>query len=425
MHDINFLCENLDYAKNNLGKRKFDTAIIDELVALNGQRKKSITLVEEKRAQLNKISKEVGMLKKAGKNDEAQKIIEELGKLKAEIPQLETELEAAQAKIDEYLVVIPNFISEQVPVGNDEESNQEIFRTGEIPHFDFQVRDHVDLGESLGMLSFDQGAKLSGSRFVVYKKDLARMERALINFMLDQHMQNGYEEILPPYIVHERSLMGTGQLPKFKEDLFKIEGQDWYLIPTAEVPLTNLHREEILDDLSKPLRFVAYTPCFRSEAGSYGKDTRGLIRLHQFNKVELVNIVSADYSERAHEEMINRARSILEQLKLPYRGMLLCSGDIGFGARKCVDLEVWLPSQNRYREISSISNCGDFQSRRASIRYRGENGKPQYAHTLNGSGLAVGRTLVAILENYQQADGTVAIPEVLIPYMGGQERISL
>jgi len=267
---------------------------------------------------------------------------------------------------------------------------------------------------------------MGGARFALYRKDLARLERALINFMLEEHGKVGYEEIVPPYIVNDDTLYGTGQLPKFEEDLFKLnfEDKNYYLIPTAEVPLTNMKKNELFDKKELPIKVCAYTPCFRSEAGSYGKDTKGLIRLHQFNKVELVNIVSADESEKAHQDMIDRACSILELLKLPYRAMLLCGGDIGFGAHKCVDLEVWLPGQDKYREISSISNCWDFQARRAKIRYRDGKGKPTHAHTLNGSGLAVGRTLVAILENYQNEDGSVRVPEVLVNFMGGQELIS-
>jgi seryl-tRNA synthetase len=310
-----------------------------------------------------------------------------------------------------------------VPVGSDENSNQEMKKWGTIKNFDFTPIDHATLGEKLGLLDFETATKITGARFTVYKGQLARLERALISFMIDRHTDNGYMEILPPFIVHERSLYGTGNLPKFKEDLFKLEGFDWYLIPTAEVPVTNLKREQIFEMSEFPLRYVAYTPCFRSEAGSAGRDTRGLIRQHQFNKVELVNIVAADKSKEAHEEMINRACSILEELELPYRAMVLCSGDMGFGSSRTIDLEVWLPSQNKYREISSISNCWDFQSRRAQIRYRNAEGKPEFAHTLNGSGLAVGRTLVAIMENYQNKDGTITIPKALRPYMKNQELI--
>ena len=282
----------------------------------------------------------------------------------------------------------------------------------------------MEIAENLDVIDFAKASEITGARFVIYKKDLAKLERALINFFIEfLGQKKGYQEILPPLIVHERSLFGTGQLPKFKEDLFKIERHDWFLIPTSEVPLTNLKRDELFAGDELPLKYCAYTPCFRSEAGSYGKDTRGLIRLHQFNKVEMVNIVAAQDSERAHEEMVGCAMELLEILRLPYRQVLLCSGDIGFSARKCYDLEVWLPAQSRYREISSVSNCWDFQARRAQIRYRNEQGRPEYAHTLNGSGLAVGRTVVAILENCQQTDGSVLIPEALRPHMGGQESI--
>jgi seryl-tRNA synthetase len=421
MHDIRYVTENQEAVKANLKKRNFDTKVVDDVIELNQKRKSLTTLVETKRAETKKISQEVGEIKKKG--GDASALMKQVADIKTQIESSEKELEDIQVKQVDLLSVIPNLIQDSVPVGSDENSNQEIKKWGVIKNFDFTPIDHATLGEKLGLLDFETATKITGARFTVYKGQLARLERALISFMIDRHTDNGYTEILPPFIVHERSLYGTGNLPKFKEDLFKLEGFDWYLIPTAEVPVTNLKREQIFEMSEFPLRYVAYTPCFRSEAGSAGRDTRGLIRQHQFNKVELVNIVAADQSKVAHEEMINRACSILEELELPYRAMVLCSGDMGFGSSRTIDLEVWLPSQNKYREISSISNCWDFQSRRAQIRYRNAEGKPEFAHTLNGSGLAVGRTLVAIMENYQNKDGTITIPKALRPYMKNQELI--
>ena len=424
MHDIKFFEANTESVKENLKKRNFDTSLVDKALELNTKRKELTKLVEDNRAEIKNISKEIGMLKKEGKD--ASHIMSKVAEIKSSIEEENTQLDITEKELNYTLSVIPNLLSPEVPVGTSEEDNALCKEWGDLKEFSFKPKDHVALGENLDMLDFERGAKITGARFVVYKKDLARLERALINFMLDEHGKNGYEEIIPPFIVNAESLYGTGQLPKFEEDLFKLnhEDKDWYLIPTAEVPVTNLKRDELFSGNELPLKYCAYSPCFRSEAGSYGKDTRGLIRLHQFNKVEMVNIVAADQSEQAHEDMIHRACSILEALNLPYRSMLLCSGDIGFGASVCFDLEVWLPGQQKFREISSISNCKDFQARRAGIRFRGEDGKPQFAHTLNGSGLAVGRSVVAIMENYQREDGTIEIPEVLRPYMGGQEIIS-
>ncbi len=412
--------ENLFYQM--LEKRNGDKTLVAKALAFNEERKKLVTATENKKAQINKLSGQIGELKK--NKQPADELMGQVAQLKIDMAQDQNKLEEIEKEQKYVLSIIPNRIADDVPVGTSEKDNKELFRKGTPKTFSFEVKDHGSLGENLGMLDFEIAAKMTGARFVVYKKDLARMERALINFMIDEHVKNGYEEILPPFIVNQSTLYGTGQLPKFKEDVFKLEGQEWYLIPTAEVPLTNLKREEIFSADEFPLQYVAHTPCFRSEAGSYGKDTKGLIRQHQFNKVELVNIVSAEDSERAHEAMIKRACSILELLELPYRALLLCSSDMGFGAYKTVDLEVWLPSQNTYREISSISNCWDFQARRASIRYRDKDGKPAFAHTLNGSGLAVGRTLLAIMENYQNADGSITVPKALISYMGGVEKIA-
>ncbi len=420
MHDVKFFLEQTDVVKANLSKRNFDISLVDKVLEINKKRKELTTKVETQKAEVNNISKQVGMLKKQGQD--ASKEMARVLEIKKEMEQGALDLDILQKELNDNLAVIPNLLDSDVPTGKDSEDNQLISSWGEIPKFSFVPKDHVALGESLGMLDFERATKISGARFAVYKKDFARMERALINFMLDEHCANGYEEILPPFIVNDSTLYGTGQLPKFKDDLFRLDLPDrnWFLIPTAEVPVTNLKRDEIFSKDELPIQYTAYTPCFRSEAGSYGKDTKGLIRVHQFNKVELVNIVAPNDSKRAHEAMIKRACSVLEKLHLPYRAMLLCSGDIGFGAQKCVDLEVWLPGQNKFREISSISNCGEFQARRASIRFRNAEGKVEYAHTLNGSGLAVGRTLVAIVENYQNEDGSINIPEALQKYMGGK-----
>jgi seryl-tRNA synthetase len=346
--------------------------------------------------------------------------------IKLKLTCLNSKLVEIRNKLDSLLSVIPNVLEGNTPKGDDESSNVEIKKWGNPRVFDFEIKDHADLGEELGMLDFEKAAQLTGARFCVYKSDLARMERALANFMLDFHQDNGYEEIIPPYIVNEQSLYGTGQLPKFEEDLFKLtlEDKNWYLIPTSEVPVTNLKANEMFDPSDLPFKYTAFTPCFRSEAGSHGRDTRGLIRVHQFNKVEMVNITHPDMSDETLNEMVKSAETILEKLNLPYRTVRLCTGDIGFGAMKTFDMEVWVPSQKTYREISSCSNCGDFQARRASIRFKKQGEKPQFAHTLNGSGLAVGRTLVAILENYQNADGSITIPEALRSYMRGQEIIN-
>ncbi len=423
MHDLKHFVENINLYKENFEKRGSVDVSFDSIIKLNEQRKELIQESEEKRALVKALSKQIGPLKKAGES--ADELMAEVARAKIIIESAENTLAEITAKINDSLSRMPNLISDEVPVGADEDSNLEVSKWGEPRKFDFDVKDHHELGESLGMLDFERGARLTGSRFVVYRKDLAKLERALINFFLDEHEKAGYEEIIPPFIVNRESMYGTGNLPKFEEDSFKVQDdRDWFLIPTAEVPLTNLKKNELFESKEFPLKFTAFTPCFRSEAGSYGKDTRGLMRLHQFNKVEMVNIVSAEDSEKAHEAMVNQATMLLEKLGLPYRKMLLCSGDIGFGARKCFDLEVWVPSQDKYREISSISNCWDFQARRAKIRYRGEDGKPKFAHTLNGSGLAVGRTVLAIMENYQNEDGSINVPEVLVPYMGGRTKIS-
>jgi seryl-tRNA synthetase len=411
-----------DQVKANLKNQGFDITVIDQVIELDGERKNLVSETNQLRSEVNALSKQIGPLKKRG--EDASELMAKVADIKKKMSVLDEQEKEVVNKQKDLLAIIPNLTLDDVPVGDAEESNVEISRWGTPREFDFEIKDHVTLGENLGMLDFEAATKVTGSRFVFYKGQIARLERALINFMIDSHLDAGYTEVIPPFIVHERSMYGTGQLPKFKEEAFKLEGFDWYLVPTAEVPLTNIKREELFSKDELPIKMCAYTPCFRSEAGSYGKDTRGMIRQHQFNKVEMVNIVDGAISKQAHQDMIDRGKSILEALGLPYRAMNLCTGDIGFGAMKTIDLEVWLPSQNKYREISSISNCGDFQARRAGIRFRNSEGKPEFAHTLNGSGLAVGRTVVAILENYQQQDGTIIIPEVLRPYMGNREVIA-
>ena len=422
MHDIKNIELNTEYVKKNLEMRKFDNSLIDTVLAQNTKRKELTFIVENNQSEIKKISKEVGMKKRNG--EDAAELMNSVHDLKASMEATNIELEKIKKELDYNLSTIPNLIEDDSPIGKSDEDNIEIKSWGIKRDFLFDVKDHVALGESLNMLDFEAAAKLTGARFVVYKNKLARLERALGNFMLDHQMDKGYEEIIPPFMVHERALHGTGQLPKFKEDLFKIEGQDWYLIPTSEVPLTNLRREEIMNESELPVKYTGLTPCFRSEAGSHGKDTRGLIRMHQFNKVEMVNIVHPDKSTEALSEMVASAEQILEKLNLPYRTVRLCTGDIGFGAKKTFDIEVWVPSQNTFREISSCSNCGDFQARRAGIRFKKEGEKPQFAHTLNGSGLAVGRCFVAVVENYQNEDGSINVPEVLQSYMGGLKIIS-
>jgi seryl-tRNA synthetase len=422
MLDIKMIVAETQSVKSNLKNQGFDTGEIDKVLGLDQKRKEFVSQTNQLRADINALSKQIGPLKKKG--EDASALMAKVADAKKEMVSLDEKESAVIAELNGILAVMPNLTDERVPFGDGEDDNVELSRWGEPKKYDFEVKDHVALGEDLGMLDFEAATKVTGARFVFYKGQIARLERALINFMIDSHLDCGYTEIIPPFVVHERSMYGTGQLPKFSEEAFKLEGFDWYLVPTAEVPLTNIKREELFSKDELPLKMCAYTPCFRSEAGSHGKDTRGMIRQHQFNKVEMVNIVEASTSREAHELMIKRGKDLLESLGLPYREMELCTGDIGFGAQRTIDLEVWLPSQNKYREISSISNCGDFQARRAGIRYRNDEGRPEFAHTLNGSGLAVGRTVVAILENYQQVNGTILIPEVLRPYMGNKEIIS-
>ena len=424
MLDIQLLRNNLDAVAERLATRgkPFD---FSEFQALEGERKTLQTKTQELQAQRNTLSKQIGMLK--GKGEDASGVMAEVAKLKAELEASEARLSELLPQIEAIVAAIPNLPHESVPVGKDETANVEIKRWGTPRAFDFAVKDHVDLGEALGQLDFGTAAKISGARFTLMKGPLARLHRALAQFMLDIHTQeHGYTEVYAPYLVNAASLFGTGQLPKFEEDLFRINRADaepLYLIPTAEVPVTNIVRDEILAAEALPLKFVCHTPCFRSEAGSGGRDVRGMIRQHQFDKVELVQVVHPEKSAEAHEELTRHAEIILEKLDLPYRRVVLCTGDMGFSSARTYDLEVWLPGQNAYREISSCSNFEAFQARRMQARCRNEKNKTELVHTLNGSGLAVGRTLVAILENYQNADGSITVPVALRPYMGGAEKI--
>ncbi len=423
MLDVKLLRNEYDKVAQALKNRGASLDLIAKFPEYDAARREKLGESEQLKNRRNVVSQEVAKRKKSGEN--ADELIAEMREVGDRIKQLDEEVRVLEAEIDLLLLSIPNIPHESVPVGASEADNVEVRRHGTPRAFEFEPKPHWDLASQLGILDFEAAAKVTGARFVFYKGFGARLERALISFMMDLHAdRHGYEEILPPYIVNRDSLIGTGQLPKFAEDLFKLEGSDYYLIPTAEVPVTNLHREEILSAGDLPKRFVAYSSCFRSEAGAAGRDTRGLIRQHQFNKVELVHLAAPDSSFDMLEQMTGHAEKVLQLLGLPYRVLLLCTGDMGFGSAKTYDLEVWLPSAGVYREISSCSNMGDFQARRAGIRYRPEAGaKPEFVHTLNGSGLAVGRTVAAILENYQQADGTIVVPEVLRPYMGGLEAI--
>ena len=421
MLDIKLILNDSEKIRASLEARGAKTESLAQMKELSDERKKLVGQIQEARTQIKALSKEIGPKKKKG--EETSELMQEVAKNKKLVQEKEVFLKEVETKIEDSLLWLPNLLSPKVPLGKTEENNVEVEKWGVIPELDFTPKDHVTLGENLGQMDFEGASNMTGARFSLLKGPLARLERALISFMIDRHLEAKYLEVVPPYLVHEKSLVGSGQLPKFAEDLFKIEGRPWYLIPTAEVPLVNIKREQTLSSLTDPLRYCAYTPCFRSEAGSYGKDTRGLIRLHQFNKVELVMICHPEQSEELHEEMVQQARSILEALELPYRVLELCSGDLGFCASRTLDLEVYLPSQKHYREISSISNCLDFQARRANIRFRDNEGKLKFAHSLNGSGVAVGRAMVAILENYQQADGSILIPQVLRNYMGGASHI--
>jgi len=435
MHDLGFVRANLEQVEKKLRERGMDPgAVLGDFRALDGARREKITRLEGLQSQRNELSEKVGALKRA--KQDASALMEEVRGLKEAIEAEQQGADGIDEQLRAILTRIPNFCRDEVPVGSDERANVEVKRWGKAPEFGFAPKAHWELGAELGILDLERAAKISGARFAVYWGDGAKLERALITFMLDVHTrEHGYTEVLPPFMVNSKSLFGTGQLPKFAEDLFrcvgaegfepgKLRDNDHWLIPTAEVPVTNLYRDETLDEAKLPVSLTAYTPCFRSEAGSYGKDVRGIIRQHQFQKVELVKFTRPEESDAEHEKLTRNAETILERLELPYRRMLLCTGDTGFSSAKTFDLEVWLPGQGLYREISSCSNFEGFQARRANIRYKPKGGKTAFVHTLNGSGLAVGRTWLAILENYQQKDGTVRVPDALVPYMGGQRTIA-
>ncbi len=425
MLDIRLIRNELEQVARALGRRggSFD---LEPVRMIDTRRRELTNEVESRVAEMRKGSKEIGALKKKGAEDEVQTILEHNESLKEEIKTFESDLAQAESQQREMLLGLPNLPHETTPDGSSEEDNRVERVWGEKPEFDFEPKAHDELGTDLGILDMKRAAKIAGARFALYKGPGALLERALINFMLDLHTtEHGYTEWLPPFMVNSQAMTGTGQLPKFEEDLFKVDAGEFYLIPTAEVPVTNIHREEILDGRELPLKYTACTPCFRSEAGSYGQDTRGLIRQHQFNKVELVKFSRPESSYDEMETLTENAEEVLRRLGLHYRVVTLCAGDLGFSAAKTYDIEVWVPSQNTFREISSCSNFEDFQARRAQIRYRAEpKSKPEFVHTINGSGLAVGRTVVAILENFQRGDGSVAVPEVLHSYMGGIETIA-
>lgn len=424
MLEIKWIRNNLDEVKTFL-KNRYNDFDVDRIVALDEEKRKLLAETENLKAQRNEGSRKVAEAKATGKD--ATDLMEEL----RELGQRVKDIDAAVGKLDEelqaLLLQVPNRPHDSVPVGKDENDNVEIRKWGTPKKFDFDPQAHWDIGEKLGILDFEKGVSLSQSRFTVLRGLGARLERALINFMLDLHtMHHGYREIQPPFMVNSQTMLGTGQLPKFAEDLYKCENEDLWLIPTAEVPLTNLHAGEIIPEEQLPLYYTAYTPCFRKEAGSYGRDVRGMMRQHQFDKVEMVKLCKPENSYDELEKLTNNAEEVLQKLEIPYRVICLCTGDMGFGASKTYDIEVWLPFQDKYREISSCSNCEDFQARRMGTRYKPtDGGKPRYVHTLNGSGIAIGRTLIAVLENYQREDGSVEIPEVLVPYMGGVREISL
>ncbi len=421
MLDVKFVRNNPEVVQEALKKRGSDISL-EPFLRLDERRRKLLTEAEQLKNQRNVVSEEIGRRKKAGKD--AEEMVREMRQVSERIKEMDEELRGLEIEIQNILLGIPNITDDSVPVGKDENDNIEIRRWGDLPVFNFEPKPHWELGESLDILDFERGGKVTGARFSFYKGLGAALERALISFMLDVHTrEHGYVEIFPPFIVNADTMTGTGQLPKFAEDMFKLEDLDYYLIPTAEVPVTNLYRQEILDGDKLPIYHCAYSACFRAEAGAAGRDTRGLIRQHQFNKVELVKFSRQEDSWDELEKLTANAERILKLLQLPYRVVNLCTGDIGFSAAKTYDIEVWLPSYQAYKEISSCSNFVDFQARRANIRYKEGKGKPKFVHTLNGSGLAVGRTAAAILENYQQEDGTVIIPEKLRPYLGGLTRI--
>jgi len=424
MLDIKYLRQNIDLVRQKMSERgqKID---FDRFLDLDAKKRDILQAVETLRSERNSVSKQVGELKK--KKEDASALIAKMGDVSARIKEYDESLRVTEEELNAFVMIVPNIQHESVPQGSGSEDNTVVRTWGEKPVFSFEPKQHFDLGENLNILDFARGAKITGARFTVYRGAGAQLERAIFNFMLDLHtVDHGYTELLTPFMVNAESMTGTGQLPKFKEDLFKIEGMEYYLIPTAEVPVTNYYRDEILEEEKLPVYFVAYSPCFRAEAGSYGKDTRGLIRQHQFNKVEMVKFSKPANSYDELEKLTANAEEVLKRLGIPFRTVCLCTADLGFSSAKTYDVEAWLPGQNTYREISSCSNFEDFQARRAAIRFRKKDGgKVEFVHTLNGSGLAVGRTVVAIMENYQQADGSIIVPEALRPYMRGLERITL
>lgn len=422
MLDIKMIRQNTDEIKERLATRGVKAEKIDALLEKDKRRRELLVETEGLKQKRNEVSAEIANDKR--NKQDATDAIKEMREVGAKIKSLDEELEEVEATVKDMASRLPNLPNPTIPVGPDESANVELRKVGTPREFDFEPKAHWDIGEDLGILDFDRGAKVSGARFVYYKGLGARLERAVYNFMLDEHAKEGYTEMLPPYIVNAQTMYGTGQFPKFKEDVYQVNGEDMTLIPTAEVPLTNYYRDEVIPTEKLPVYFTALTPCFRSEAGSAGRDTRGLIRMHQFNKVEMVKFSKPESSYDELEKMTQNAGNIMEKLGLPYHVITLSTGDMGFSAAMTHDLEVWMPAQNKYREISSCSNCEDFQARRAHIQYRDENGKLNFVHTLNGSGLAVGRTVAAILENYQNEDGSVTVPEALRPYLGGLEKIT-
>ncbi|MBS0948942.1 serine--tRNA ligase [Weissella minor] len=423
MLEMKMIRNNPELVKERLATRGVDEATIDELLAADVKRRELLVETEELKARRNKVSDEIG-LKKRNKED-ASDVIAEMQQVSADIKGLDEQVEQLNSQIENIALHLPNMPNESIPVGPDEDSNREEYRVGDLPEFSFQPKAHFEIGEDLGILDFERGAKVSGARFVYYVGQGARLERAVYNFMLDEHEKEGYIEMLPPYLVKDLAMYGTGQYPKFQDDAYRVgTNEEMTLIPTAEVPLTNYYRDEVIDAEKLPISVTALTPAFREEAGSAGRDTRGLIRMHQFNKVEMVKFAKPEQSYVEMDKMVENAENILKKLDLPYHVLTLSTGDMGFSAAKTNDLEVWMPAQDQYREISSVSNTESFQARRAYIQYRDDEGKLQYVHTLNGSGLAVGRAVAAILENYQNEDGTVTVPEVLVPYFGADKIVS-